>query len=92
MDTDDLDPEDIALGRWMANAIREEGVRDLLRGNDCCCFTTQQYAEQYECSGWSPNTPPHPMPLDLAEIHLRSLPHLVQEVKPGVWARKEVPQ
>lgn len=80
---------DLAFVGWMARAIREGVVSDLLAGNDAQCFTTNQYAEAYRKGSFASDL--IPLTTELAEIHLRSLPDLVREVRPGIWAPVEEP-
>ncbi len=93
--SDDLSPCDAALVGSIARAFRQGTVEALLAGNDTGCFTTEQYAAEYirqdHCSlGDSPERRVREkdwwVKHHLAEKHLRSLPDLVREVKPGVWA------
>lgn len=65
-------------------SLREDCVKKLLAGNDAGCFSTEQYKEFYQKSTWGSNA--LPMTNDVAEMHLRGLPELVREVRPGVWA------
>ena len=90
---DKLSAADVALGSAIFRAFREHTVNALLSGNDTGCFTEDQYREEYIMANswnrlgedimrklWTP---------DRSAMHLRSLPDLVREVRPGVWAAVE---
>lgn len=63
---------------------RKKVVRALLYGNDCQCFTTEQYRMMWkrlinkgkQTFAWG----------DTARRHLQSVPELVREVSPDLWA------
>lgn len=63
---------------------RRKVIRHLLAGNDTQCFTTEQYLKAWHTviNHGKGNSILY---LALAEQHLRTAPHLVREVKPGVW-------
>lgn len=84
--------DDNAMLDLLARAARSGVIDALLAGNDTGCFTTEQYRAEYSRKMF-----PHfdSDSLDLLwfhtkpESHLRSLPDLVREVSPGVWAAAE---
>ena len=69
---------------------RRKVVASLLAGNDTQCFTTEQYRDAYTriCNGGDDRIMKElgSHPLELAEMHLRSLREL-REVRPGLWAK-----
>lgn len=83
---------DEELLRLIAMALTDEIVRELLAGNDTCCFTTQQYEQaridkyqkKYKIDVWDY------APEGWARRHLEMLRSL-REVKPDVWARRAAP-
>ena len=83
---DGLDDADKSLLDFMTAIIRRDVVAGLLRGNDAGCFSTAQYVEAYQKSVWKSEV--IPLQEALAVKHLRGLPHLVEEVRPGVWRAK----
>ena len=88
----DVGPKDLLLVGTIARAFREGAVERCLKGNDTQCFTTEQYQDAYDeenDKAFRTKCMPNRWANGLAEKHLRSLPDLVQEVRPGVWAAKE---
>lgn len=94
MSTEPESPDDaevMAFFARLARSMRASVARALLAGNDVGCFTTEQYQAAYDRLfpltavarevKWSHTSP---------ERHLRSIPHVVREVAPGVWAAAEV--
>jgi len=77
--------------------MRLATVRQLLRGNDTCCFTSDQYRDTYlKMFPYRAFTPEKSRELwegdgvlTVAEKHLRSIPWVVREVSPGVWGPVE---
>lgn len=64
---------------------RRKVIRHLLTGNDVGCFTTEQYMDAwYKIVDHGKGT--RIMWPELAVRHLQTAPHLVREVKPGLWA------
>jgi hypothetical protein len=94
MGTDDafgdrLDPEDFAFCMMMAKTLRLGAAESLLAGNDVGCFSTEQYQKAYDRQAAKAGCPARlacQWRLGLVEMHLRSIPELVREVRPGVWA------
>ncbi len=66
-------------------------VGKLIRGNDTCCFSTEQYIELHSKEG-ALLPPPRedfpPIPSHIAKLQILST-KLVVEVKPGIWALTE---
>lgn len=87
-DADEVtDAEVNAFFGRLALSMRASIARDLLRGNDTQCFTEEQYREAHDRAFPLPTVPAelrwlYTTPAD----HLRSIPHVVREVAPGVWA------
>lgn len=93
---DELDPvkeaEMNAFFGAIARGIRSEIAKGLLRGNDTCCFTTEQYKAAYNrrLDKYLPDvSDEHRWFYITPEAHLRSIPRVVREVAPGVWAPAE---
>ena len=90
-DDDRLDPEDAAFVGMLCDLFRGDAAESLLVGNDTGCFTTEQYKRAYEERTWKRTlrgAAGEAMTWwdGIAEMHLRSIPHVVVEVSPGVWA------
>jgi hypothetical protein len=70
--------------RMLSIDCRRRTAQSLISGNDTCCFTTQQYLDAYVLD--INKGMPCLMDLPLARHHLESIPELVAEVRPDVWA------
>lgn len=86
-DEEMTDAEADAFVGKLATSLRAGVARDLLRGNDVGCFTTEQYRAAYDRALPLPTIPEelrwfYVTPAD----HLRSIPGVVREVAPGIWA------
>lgn len=91
MEDDGLSPDERALVRRIQRIVRAGAARFLLAGNDAGCFTTAQYAEHYPRHlvrkfGVPEGAMRRFAGTDWAERFLLSIPHVVREVRPGVWA------
>lgn len=88
MTTDEDREADEFFGQIILH-IRKGIVASLLKGNDTCCFTTEQYQTAYRTKfppvrcGQSEFT----ITSLTADMHLRTLGTL-DEVGPGVWMQK----
>jgi hypothetical protein len=95
-DDDDfeLSAEDHRFIGMLARAARSEIAHMLLSGNDTGCFTTEQYRIAYERKNLRHLFSKDKLPLlwqyVSPEDALRSIPGVVREVGPGVWAAVEV--
>jgi hypothetical protein len=79
------------LMEQLGNACRRKVVAALLAGNNTCCFTTEQYVQEYVRQNriGDPYTENWLKWIgSLAEKHLRSVG--CQEVKPGIWTKSGV--
>ena len=98
----DVKREPLDIGKLMKQLnllMRKEAIASLLAGNDTQCFTTQQYREAF-CRRQMKNARDEEIKVmpafydrvidpDWARMHLETLPKLVKEVKPDVWAAVE---
>lgn len=74
----------------LALAMRASIARGLLAGNDTGCFSTEQYATAYHRRHPVGDlTPEQLWHYVTPESHLKSIPNVVREVAPGVWAAAE---
>ncbi len=78
----DADLRDLMHQLYLQN--RRKVIRHLLTGNDTQCFTTEEYMEAWhKVIHHGKGT--RILYLELAQRHLRTAPHLVREVGPGLW-------
>jgi hypothetical protein len=93
-DCPDDDPLDDALNdpmfSFIVRAFREGAVRRCLSGSDTGCFTVEDYMRACDgAAGQKKEIEKFPrlaLSREWAVKHLRSLPDLVKEVRPGVWS------
>ena len=84
----------------LAMSMRREAAQLLLAGNDLCCFTTAQYkAAYYRRENRTAEDAAYQAEIDdrysrvigkdWGRMHLESIPEVVREVKPDLWAARE---